>query len=188
MNNISLNGIWLRYPVAHDFTLHLRVHDHTTRFRKCLGQPLDNFYLGSHNFMVMALGSSYELNLCLHYKLDRMMVEGYPILMEEVGASTLGCEISSLLDKKKIARWSTASCALTLAYRPSMSEMTDPDTKHLRKRALLQRNLRVVNKHSKIYEDFREGWIMQPLQMVERSICGSMSGLKMPSTFKRNQW
>jgi hypothetical protein len=45
-----------------------------------------------------------------------MMVERYPNLEEEVGGSNLGCEISSLPDEK-LARWSTASCALALAYR-----------------------------------------------------------------------
>jgi hypothetical protein len=35
---------------------------------------------------------------------------------EEVG------EISSLLDIKKLARWSTTSCALTLTYRPYVSK------------------------------------------------------------------
>jgi hypothetical protein len=33
----------------------------------------------------------------------------------------LGCEISSLLDKK-LARWSTASCALALAYQSFVSK------------------------------------------------------------------
>jgi hypothetical protein len=42
----------------------------------------------------------------------------YPNLKEEGGGSIPGYEISSLLDKKKkLARWSTASCALTLACR-----------------------------------------------------------------------
>jgi hypothetical protein len=40
---------------------------------------------------------------------------------EEVGDSTPSCEISSLLDKK-LARWSTASCALALACWPSISK------------------------------------------------------------------
>ena len=49
-----------------------------------------------------------------------MMVEMYPNLKEEVGGSIPGCEISSLLDIR-LARWSTASCALTLACRLSIS-------------------------------------------------------------------
>jgi hypothetical protein len=44
-----------------------------------------------------------------------MMVERYPNLKEEVGGSFLDCEISSLVDKKKLARWSIASYTLTLA-------------------------------------------------------------------------
>ena len=43
------------------------------------------------------------------------------MLKEEIGSSILGCEISSLLDKK-LARWSTASCALAYACRLSISE------------------------------------------------------------------
>ena len=51
----------------------------------------------------------------------QMMLERYPNLKEEVGGSIVGCEISSLLDGK-LARWSTASCALALACWPSVSK------------------------------------------------------------------
>jgi hypothetical protein len=51
----------------------------------------------------------------------RMMVERYPNPKEEVGGSNPGCEISSLPDGK-LARWSTASCALELAFWPSLSK------------------------------------------------------------------
>jgi hypothetical protein len=50
-----------------------------------------------------------------------MMMERYPNLKEEVGGLIPGFEISSLLDKT-LARWSTASCALALASRPSVSK------------------------------------------------------------------
>ena len=50
----------------------------------------------------------------------QMMVERYPNLKEEVGGFNPGYEISSLLDRK-LARWSTASCALVLACWPSIS-------------------------------------------------------------------
>jgi len=50
-----------------------------------------------------------------------MMVERYPNLKEEVGGSIPACEISSLLDEK-LAKWSTTSCALALACRPSVSK------------------------------------------------------------------
>jgi hypothetical protein len=50
-----------------------------------------------------------------------MMVEIYPNLKEEVGDLILGCEISSLLEEK-LTRRSTASCALALACRPSVSK------------------------------------------------------------------
>ena len=49
------------------------------------------------------------------------MVERYPNLKQEVGSSIPDDEISSLLDRKKLAKWSIASCALALAYRPSVS-------------------------------------------------------------------
>ena len=48
-----------------------------------------------------------------------MMVEKYLNLKEEVGGSIPGCEILSLLDQK-LARLSTASCALALACEPSV--------------------------------------------------------------------
>jgi hypothetical protein len=48
----------------------------------------------------------------LNYK---MMVERYPTLKKEVGGLIPGCEISSLLDRE-LARWSTASGALAIAY------------------------------------------------------------------------
>ena len=51
-----------------------------------------------------------------------MMVERYPNLKKEVGGSIPSCEISSLLDKKPV-RWSTASCALTLACRFTISKI-----------------------------------------------------------------
>ena len=56
-----------------------------------------------------------------------MMVERYPNLKEELGGWILGCEISSLLDRL-FARWSTASFALTLAFRPSVSNEKKRDT------------------------------------------------------------
>ena len=51
-----------------------------------------------------------------------MVVERYLNFKEEVGGSIPGCEISSLLDVEKLARWSIlSSCALTLVCRPSVS-------------------------------------------------------------------
>ena len=45
----------------------------------------------------------------------RMMVERYPNPKKNVGGSIPGCDISSLLHIK-LVKWSTASCALALAY------------------------------------------------------------------------
>ena len=50
-----------------------------------------------------------------------MMMERCPNLKEEVGGSISSSEISSILDRK-LVRWSTASCALALACRPSVSK------------------------------------------------------------------
>ena len=44
-------------PVTYDFTLHLRARDHTTWLWRCVGMAFGDFLLGSHNFMIMALGS-----------------------------------------------------------------------------------------------------------------------------------
>ena len=49
--------------VTYDFTLHLRVCDHTTWFWGCLGTTFGHFLLGSHNFMVIALGSCVKVAL-----------------------------------------------------------------------------------------------------------------------------
>ena len=54
---IQWNNIWLRGPVTYDFTLHLRIRDHTTWLWRCVGTVFGHFLLGSHNFMVIALGS-----------------------------------------------------------------------------------------------------------------------------------
>jgi hypothetical protein len=40
-----------------DFTLHLKVRDHTTWFWRCVGTAFRHLLLDSHNFMVTALGS-----------------------------------------------------------------------------------------------------------------------------------
>jgi hypothetical protein len=50
-----------------------------------------------------------------------MMVERYPNLKEKVGKSIPNCEISSPLNGK-LAKWSTTSCTLALAYQPSVSK------------------------------------------------------------------
>ena len=52
---------------------------------------------------------------------NRMMVERYSNLKEEVSSSNHGCEISSILDGK-LARWSTTSCDLALACLPFVSK------------------------------------------------------------------
>ena len=54
---VHWNCIWLRAPLHMAFTLHLRVHNHTTWFWRCLGTAFGHFLLGSPNFMVMAHGS-----------------------------------------------------------------------------------------------------------------------------------
>jgi hypothetical protein len=53
-----------------------------------------------------------------------MMVRRYPNLKEEVHGLIPGYEISSLPDGK-LAKWSTASCALALACRPSISKINN---------------------------------------------------------------
>ena len=53
---IHWNSIWLRAWSPYDFTLHLRICDHTTWFWRCLGTAFRHFLLGSHYLMVTALG------------------------------------------------------------------------------------------------------------------------------------
>ena len=50
------NSIWLRARSHTTSHYTLRVHDHTTWFWRCLGTTFGHFLLGSHNFMVTALG------------------------------------------------------------------------------------------------------------------------------------
>ena len=45
------------------FTLHLRIQDHTTWFWGCVRMAFGHFLLGSHNFMVTALGSCVKWRL-----------------------------------------------------------------------------------------------------------------------------
>ena len=54
-------------PVTYDFTLHLRVHDRTTWFWRCLGTVFGHFLLGSHNFMVAALGLCVKWPLIVEF-------------------------------------------------------------------------------------------------------------------------
>ena len=56
MNKNSLKYHLVEGPVTYDFTLHLRVDDHSYIWR-CLGTAFGHFLLGSQNFMVIVLGS-----------------------------------------------------------------------------------------------------------------------------------
>src|ERR1700737_1628746 len=57
MNRNSLKYHLVEGPITYDFALHLRIRDHITWFWKCLGIAFGHFLLGTHNIMVMALGS-----------------------------------------------------------------------------------------------------------------------------------
>jgi hypothetical protein len=61
LNRNKLKLHLVESPVTYDFTLHLKVCDHIRWFWRHLGKAFENFILGSHNFMVSALGS------CLGY-------------------------------------------------------------------------------------------------------------------------
>ena len=57
MNRYSLKQNLVEDLVTYNFTLHLRVRDHTTWFWRCLGTTFGHFLMGPHNFMVTTLGS-----------------------------------------------------------------------------------------------------------------------------------
>ena len=57
MNRSDWNSVWLRVRPHMTSQLHMRARGHTTWFWKCLGTTCGHFFLGSHNFMVTALGS-----------------------------------------------------------------------------------------------------------------------------------
>jgi hypothetical protein len=59
------NSIWLRAWSHYDFTLHLRVHDQTTWFWRCVGMAFGHFLLGCHNLMVTALSLVCEVALTM---------------------------------------------------------------------------------------------------------------------------
>jgi hypothetical protein len=53
-------------PVIYEFTLHVRIYDPSTWwFWRCIGTAFGHFLLGSHNFMVTALGSCVALRIDL---------------------------------------------------------------------------------------------------------------------------
>ena len=57
MNRNSLKWHLIEGLVTYDFTLHLRVRDHTTWFGRCVATAFGHSLLGSHNSMVTPLGS-----------------------------------------------------------------------------------------------------------------------------------
>ena len=66
MNKNSLIYDLVEGLATDDFTLHLRVHDHTSWFWRCVGMAFGHFLLGSHNFMVKALGSCVKWPLAYY--------------------------------------------------------------------------------------------------------------------------
>ena len=72
-------------PVTYDFTLHLRIRDHTTWVWKCFETAFGHFLLGSHNFMVTALGSCVKWPLV---KWVSKLLDIYDILIQFAGFNT----------------------------------------------------------------------------------------------------
>ena len=65
---------------TYGFTIHLRVHDHTTWFWRCLGMVFGHFLLGSHNFMITSLGS------CVKWPLGPLTLQWRsPVVMNSRG-------------------------------------------------------------------------------------------------------
>ena len=75
MNRTSLKYYLVEVAFTYDFTLHLRIHDHTTWFCRCVGTTFGHFLFGSYNFMVTALGSCVKRPLGPVYAMDH---EGVP--------------------------------------------------------------------------------------------------------------
>ena len=66
MNENSLEKHLVEGLITYGFKLHLRILDHMTWFWRCDGTAFGHFHLGSHNFMVVALGSCVKWPLvCL---------------------------------------------------------------------------------------------------------------------------
>ena len=109
MNRNSLRYHLVESPNTYDFTLHLRVRDHVTWFWRCLGTAFEHFLLGSHNFMVMALGLCVKWPLCQVYKqlssIDVMFFKWTPslLLMDHDRMSpSYGCYSTNLM---KVVMW-----------------------------------------------------------------------------------
>ena len=90
MNRNSSEKHLAEGPITYGFTLHLRVREQTTWSGRCVRTALGHFLLGTHNFMVTALGS-----WALHNK-DEGSWDGWMIELYVWRSSR---EISSWMDE-----------------------------------------------------------------------------------------
>ena len=60
MNRNALKSNLVGGPITKDFTLYLKVYNHTAWFWRCLGTAFGHFLLGSHSFTVTTLGSCVQ--------------------------------------------------------------------------------------------------------------------------------
>ena len=84
--------------VTYDFTLHLRIHDHTTWIWRCVGIGFGHFLLGSQNFMVTALGS------CMKWPLGNLLNPNYQ--SESIQVIT---KVSTWLDLVSLGAYTTCN-------------------------------------------------------------------------------
>jgi hypothetical protein len=84
MNRDSLEYHLVEGMVTYDFTLHLRICDHTTWFWRCVRTASAHFLLSFHNFMVTTLGSCVKWPLVSYDILCRCGSFSNDISYEEV--------------------------------------------------------------------------------------------------------
>ena len=101
------------------------IANHLVLHLPCVSYPMRSGLVekSNHSRPIYLRYYKWEYDVCwfemiLNYWI---MVERYPNLKEEVGRSIPSYEISSLLDRK-LAKLSTASCALALVCQPSVSK------------------------------------------------------------------
>ena len=87
-NKISLKYNWLR---IRSHMTSLRIRDQSTSFGKCGGMAFEHFLLGSHNFLVTALGS------CMKWPLVKVVDAGTCDPHGKAREDKTECAVSSLV-------------------------------------------------------------------------------------------
>jgi hypothetical protein len=108
MNRHSLKSHMVEGPVTYGFTLYLRTCDHTIWFWRCVGTAFGHFLLGSHNFMVTALGS------CVKWPWEPVTIALQALSLVEKVAAVQVCFTLRLRDQWSMWMWD--GCKVYMGY------------------------------------------------------------------------